>query len=113
MKNIRIAFFGTAEFSKSVLEALYNEKYNISLVLYGHHHHYERFQYNGHIYICLGGGGGQQFGSNFFRPTKYTEKFVMGPTYTIISIKNDKMEITTKTAEKDIVDYYEIKANLS
>ncbi len=89
------------------------EKYNISLVLYGHHHHYERFQYNEHTYICLGGGGGQQFGSNFFRPTKYTEKFVMGPTYTIISIKNDKMEITTKTAEKDIVDYYEIKANLS
>jgi len=33
MKNIRIAFFGTAELSKSVLEALYNEKYNISLVI--------------------------------------------------------------------------------
>ncbi|RKX93067.1 MAG: methionyl-tRNA formyltransferase [Spirochaetes bacterium] len=33
MKNIRIAFFGTAGLSKSVLEALYNEKYNISLVI--------------------------------------------------------------------------------
>ncbi|MGV9173940.1 MAG: metallophosphoesterase, partial [Promethearchaeia archaeon] len=48
------------------------QKYNVSLVLYGHHHHYERFLYKGTTYLCLGGGGGQQFGSNTFNTGKYS-----------------------------------------
>ncbi|MHA1687762.1 MAG: fibronectin type III domain-containing protein [Promethearchaeota archaeon] len=80
------------------------EKYNISLILYGHHHHYERFLHEGHTYICLGGGGGQQFGSNYFRPTAFTRAFAMGPSYTKISIYSEKINILTYSAENEIID---------
>ncbi|MHA1148873.1 MAG: metallophosphoesterase [Promethearchaeota archaeon] len=85
------------------------EKYNVSLVLYGHHHHYERFLYKGRTYICLGGGGGQQFGSNFFKPTKNTKCFSMGPSYTKISIKSDEMNIKTFSAENNLIDSCTLK----
>ncbi|MHA1292337.1 MAG: fibronectin type III domain-containing protein [Promethearchaeota archaeon] len=85
------------------------EKYNVSLVFYGHHHHYERFLYNDHTYICLGGGGGQQFGSNYFRLTDYTETFAMGPSYTKVSISSDKIDITTYTPEDDVLDSCTLK----
>ena len=80
------------------------EKYNVSLVLYGHDHHYERFLYNGRIYLCLGGGGGQQYGSNFFKTTQYTKNFAMGPSYTKISIKSAQINILTFSAENDLID---------
>lgn len=80
------------------------EKYNVSLVLYGHHHHYERFLYNGRTYLCLGGGGGQQYGSNFFKTTQYTKNFALGPSYTKISIKSAQINILTFSAENDLID---------
>ncbi len=80
------------------------EDYNVSLVFYGHHHHYERFLYNDRTYLCLGGGGSPQFGSNYFRPGKFSECFNVGPTFTTISIKGNKLEITTLTPENDIID---------
>ncbi len=81
------------------------EKYNVSLVLYGHHHHYERFLYNGHTYICLGGGGGQQFGSNYFRTSEYTKCFAMGPSYTKFTVQSNKINIITYSAENDVMDH--------
>lgn len=80
------------------------QDYNVSLVLYGHHHHYERFLYKDQTYICLGGAGGQQFGSNYFKPTEYTESFAMGPSYTKISIDSDEMKIKTYSLENDVID---------
>jgi len=80
------------------------EKYNISLVLYGHHHHYERFLYNDHTYVCLGGGGGQQFGANYFNPGENTECFAMGPSYTKISVESNKITLTTFSPENDVID---------
>ena len=80
------------------------EKYNVSLVLYGHHHHYERFIFNNKTYICLGGGGGQQFGSNYFKTTPYTESFALGPSYTKLSFTSSQIQITSFSAENDILD---------
>lgn len=84
------------------------EKYNVSLVLYGHHHHYERFLYKGHTYICLGGGGGQQFGSNYYRTSNYTKCFAMGPSYTKVAIQSNKINIITYTPEDNIIDNFSL-----
>ncbi len=88
------------------------EKYNVDLVLYGHHHHYERFLYNDRTYICLGGGGGQQFGSDFFRTSEnYTRSFSMGPSYTKVSVDSRELKIVTYSAENDVIDSCFIKSN--
>lgn len=81
------------------------EKYNVSLVMYGHHHHYERFLYKGTTYLCLGGGGGQQFGSNTFNTGENSKAFSIGPSYTHISISAE-ISLTTYSAENDIIDTY-------
>ncbi len=80
------------------------EDYNVSLVLYGHHHHYERFLYNDRTYLCLGGGGSPQFGANYFRPGKYSECFNVGPSFTTISVSSNKLKITTLTPENDVIE---------
>ncbi|MFO8018161.1 MAG: metallophosphoesterase family protein [Promethearchaeia archaeon] len=85
------------------------EEYNVSLVLYGHHHHYERFLYKGTTYLCLGGGGGQQFGSNALNTGEYSKALAMGPSYTHISVSSDKLVLTTYSVENDIIDKYTIK----
>lgn len=80
------------------------EKYNVSLVLYGHHHHYERFLHNDHTYICLGGGGGQQLGSNYYELGDETKSFNVGPSYTYFSVKSDQIDLVTYTPQQDVID---------
>lgn len=98
--------FSAEEHNSDLIERIVPivEKYNVSLVLYGHHHHYERFLYNDHTYICLGGGGGQQFGAYYFRPGEHSECFSVGPSYTKISVDADKMGIKTYSPEGDLID---------
>ncbi len=77
--------------------------------MYGHHHHYERFLHNGHTYVCLGGGGSPQFGSNYFSSGEETQVFAMGPSYTMFSITSDTINGITYTPENDILDSFNLK----
>lgn len=85
------------------------EKYNVSLVMYGHTHHYGRFLYNNHTYICLGGGGSPQFGGFYFRTHPYGKVFALGPSYTKFNIRADMIIGTTYTPEDDILDTFTLQ----
>ena len=52
------------------------EQYNVSVVMYGHMHSYERFYYNNHTYVCLGGGGGMQ--NSIVQTQEFSQAHAMG-----------------------------------
>ncbi|MHA1371598.1 MAG: metallophosphoesterase [Promethearchaeota archaeon] len=80
------------------------EDYNVSLVIFGHNHHYERLKYHGKRYLCLGGGGGMQDGA--FRIIPECEFLNIGPSYTTIKFQNDLMYIKTFSESGDLIDSF-------
>lgn len=78
------------------------EKYNVSLVFYGHKHCYERFLVNGKSYICLGGGGGMQ--NTISYEYDYTRKIALGPSFTRLFINDDGITLKTLSPNFDIMD---------
>ncbi len=83
------------------------EKYNVSLVFYGHQHQYERFLVDKHTIICLGGGGGLQ--NTYTREQEYTQIMIMGATFTRIFIDGTTVVVRTLTPTFDIVDEITLK----
>ncbi|MHA2000267.1 MAG: metallophosphoesterase [Promethearchaeota archaeon] len=80
------------------------QDYNVSLALFGHNHHYERLFYQGHRYLCLGGGGGMQDGA--FRIIPESEALSIGPSITKIRFNIDEMDVTTTSEQGDVIDHF-------
>ena len=85
------------------------EKYNVSLVFYGHEHTYERFLYNGHTIICLGSGGGLQNAGVYEH--EYQEAVAMGPSFTQILIDGDSVIVRTLSPSFDVIDEIKLEKN--
>nr|MDO8111416.1 metallophosphoesterase [Candidatus Sigynarchaeota archaeon] len=85
------------------------EKYNVSLVMYGHDHHYERFLVNGHTYLMLGGGGGIQDTGFLIRPDS---QFInVGPSYTTVAYEVDRLVVETWSEENALIESFALVAN--
>ena len=84
------------------------EDYNISLVIFGHNHHYERLLYNGRRYLCLGGGGGMQDGA--FRIIPESEFLNIGPSFTRISFLIGEMVVETFSENNELIDGFTLVA---
>jgi Calcineurin-like phosphoesterase/Purple acid Phosphatase, N-terminal domain len=82
------------------------EKYNISLVLYGHMHMYERFYYQNHTYVCLGGGGGMQ--NSFGEYQEITQIMAMGASFTQLLFNDKGITIKTLSPTFDVIDQIEL-----
>jgi hypothetical protein len=78
------------------------EKYNVSLVIYGHEHIYERYWYNNRMYMCLGGGGGLQ---DFFTSTRETLQVTrMGACFTQLLFDAKGITIRTLSPTYTVLD---------
>ncbi len=78
------------------------EKYNVSLVIYGHEHIYERYWYNNRMYTCLGGGGGLQ---DFFTQTRETLQVTrMGACFTQLLFDATGITIQTLSPTYTVLD---------
>ncbi len=78
------------------------EKYNVSLVIYGHEHIYERYWYNNRMYMCLGGGGGLQ---DFFTYTRETLQVSrMGACFTQLLFDAAGITIRTLSPTYSVMD---------
>lgn len=84
------------------------QQYNVSLILNGHDHHYERVYDDGLNYIVQGGGGDMQ--DPFIVTTDKTTKIVFGPTYTRIIASSTTLTISAYTLYGAIVDSFIIPA---
>jgi hypothetical protein len=76
--------------------------FNVSLVMYGHDHSYERFYYENHNYICLGGGGGLQ--NMYSRPREFTQVMRMGPSFTRLYFSEKGILVRTLSPTFDVLD---------
>jgi predicted phosphodiesterase len=81
------------------------EKYNVSLVVYGHRHVYERFSYHDHTYLCLGGGAGLQ--NSIMRTSEYSQVQALGPFFTQLEFSPSGIILTTLSTLGDIIDRVE------
>jgi hypothetical protein len=83
------------------------EKYGVDLVLSGHSHLYERFRPIGPtggkptVYVVAGGGGGITYPAS---PSPVLEANYSGLHYCLFSAEGDKLEMTVKTPEGEIID---------
>ncbi len=78
------------------------EKYNVSLVIYGHEHIYERYWYNNRMYMCLGGGGGLM---NVYTNTRETLQVSrMGASFTQLIFNTAGITIRTHSPTYTIMD---------
>ena len=85
------------------------EHYNVSLVIYGHRHVYERFLYNDHTYLCLGGGAGLQ--NSIMRTSQYSQIQALGPFFTQLEFSPAGIVLTTLSTSGDIIDRVELVKN--
>nr|MDO8119522.1 metallophosphoesterase family protein [Candidatus Sigynarchaeota archaeon] len=85
------------------------DAYNVSLVMYGHDHHYERFLVNDHTYLCLGGGGGlQDTGFNIVPESQFIN---VGPSYTTVHYEIDRLIVETRSEENGLIESFTLVAN--
>ncbi|MHA1794147.1 MAG: metallophosphoesterase [Promethearchaeota archaeon] len=85
------------------------EAYNVSIVIFGHNHHYERLLYHGISYLCLGGGGGMQDGA--FRIIPESQFLNIGPSYTQVSINVDQIVFNTYSEQQDLIESFTLISN--
>jgi acid phosphatase len=84
------------------------QQYNVSLILNGHDHHYERVFDDGLNYVVQGGGGDMQ--DPFVVTTNQTTKIVFGPTYTKITATQSNLTVQAYTLYGALVDNLVISA---
>ena len=89
------------------------EKYNISVVIYGHNHHYERFLYNGVTYILHASGGVMSTDSGMNAGTPNTKAFNMGASYSVFSVNSTHLVGQTLSPDNDLIDSFTLKAENS
>lgn len=77
-------------------------KYNVSLLLYGHEHAYERFYIQNRTIMCLGGGGALLNGN--LNPLPGSQVTAASPNFTKITCTSIGITITTYTPTMKIID---------
>ncbi|MHA1730929.1 MAG: metallophosphoesterase [Promethearchaeota archaeon] len=78
------------------------DAYNVSLVVHGHHHTYQRFWDGNRTYICLGGGGGLVDLSHMTKPGNQHVNPI--PNYMVGSVDGDRMVVSVYTPAGELVD---------
>ncbi|MHA1339128.1 MAG: metallophosphoesterase [Promethearchaeota archaeon] len=82
------------------------QKYNVSMVFYGHEHIYERLFIDNITYVNVAGGGGMQ--NPAYYPTEGLQKVAMGPFFTRIFIDSSKVVLKTYSPTFDLIDQAEM-----
>ena len=83
-------------------------QYNVTAVIHGHEHHFERGHIGDMMYMILGGGGAiQDVG---LRPQPEAEVLTISPCYTEVYATASSLTFTTLSLEGDILDSYTINA---
>lgn len=78
-------------------------EYNVSLVVYGHHHAYQRFWDGNCTYLCLGGGGANQDPVHVVKPN--CERLAVVPNYVVARVNGSRLAITAYTPEGSAFDH--------
>jgi hypothetical protein len=114
-KDFRVLMFHRNMYSatgtnQELADRIYNiaRAYNISLIIHGHMHHYERILFEDYTTLCLGGGGGMQ--DVFLSETEYTQVRSVGPSLTQITVDGDLMGITTYSPDLAVIDQINLRA---
>nr|MDO8084571.1 metallophosphoesterase family protein [Candidatus Sigynarchaeum springense] len=85
------------------------DTYNVSLVIYGHDHHFERCVCDTHTYLCLGGGGGMQ--DVAFNIVPESQFINVGPSYTTIHFGIDHLFVETRSEEDAVIESFTLVRN--
>jgi len=85
------------------------EKYKVSMVIYGHFHHYERFLYDNVTYLLQACGGVMPTDTGINPTTPYTKAFSMGAFYTHFAINTTHIVARTLTPDNDLIDMFALK----
>jgi hypothetical protein len=80
------------------------DKYNVSLVFYGHEHIYERYLVDNVTYVCLASGGGLQNVVAYQYPELRFQ--AMGASYTRLFITDTGILLKTYSPTFNIIDEY-------
>lgn len=82
------------------------EKYGVDLILTGHSHYYQHNLVNGIHHMVIGSAG-----SPLYTPKKadYTVKQAKKYHYAVINVNADRIKLTIKDKDKNIIDEFEIK----
>jgi predicted phosphodiesterase len=82
------------------------EKYGVDLILTGHSHYYQHNLVNGIHHMVIGSAG-----SPLYTPVKadYTVKQAKKYHYAVINVNSERIKLTIKGMDKEIIDEFEIK----
>ena len=80
------------------------KEYNVTAVIHGHEHHYERGLMGDTMYMILGGGGGTL--DPGLRPGENTECFAVTPSYTEVYADSSTLNLKTFTLTGELIDDY-------
>jgi hypothetical protein len=108
--DYRIIVFHRSWYSSyGINQDINSNKYNVSLVLYGHDHSYERYLVQNHTLIQLGSGGAFMNSEVRWRPE--AQSIRLGPSFTKISCNATGIAITTLSPEMDVLDQVRLTRN--
>ncbi len=88
---------GLIERIKPIVEA-----YNVSLVIYGHDHHYERFLVDGHTYLCIGGAGAME--DTAFNIVPESQFINLGPSYMTLHFGIDRLVVDALSEKNSLIE---------
>ena len=78
------------------------EKYNVSLLVHGHAHSYDRYYNNNHTYVCLGNGATIQAGT--IEENEMSQKRTNGAGFTRLNINSTGILLETFNPSLDVMD---------
>ncbi len=99
------SFFGRNEALIANVQPLLLQ-YNVTAVIHGHEHHFERGHIGNMMFMILGGGGGAL--DVGLRPQPETEVLTACPCYTEVHASASSLTFRTLTLEGEIIDCYTI-----
>jgi Calcineurin-like phosphoesterase/Purple acid Phosphatase, N-terminal domain len=99
------AFFGNNYYMQNRVRPIL-DKHNVTLILNGHDHHYERVEEYGLTYMILGGGGTVQ--DPFVVPIPESKVIEFGPTYASFTANSTYLNVQVNTLEDNLVDQFNL-----
>jgi len=84
------------------------EKYGVSAVFSGHNHNYQRFEYQGIVFIVTGGGGSPL--TDRSRESPYLKKFVKVHHFCLLFPEKDSLRIRVIDVDLNTIDDFNVPA---
>lgn len=78
------------------------ERYNVTVILNGHDHHYERVEEFGLTYIVLGGGGAIQ--DPILTPIPETQVIALGPSFAQFATNSTHLNMQIYSLQEELID---------